>query len=370
MKIDGLAIHLIATGMKSKRAHGVGDVEHKVKRVILELRTDTGLVGLGEAAPWEVFSGTAEAAAAAIDVYLRPVLTGADPARAPAIMAQCDAALVGHPEAKAAVEMALLDLVGKQAGVPVSTLLGGRCRDAIALSFSLANPDLAHDIATAKAMIAEGHRIFKVKTGFADHRTDLARLSALRRELPETIDLRVDYNQGLAAWDALPKLRDVEAFKPTFIEQPVPREARDTMAALTAALDTPVMADESVFSPEDMLAAARTRLCDLVSVKLMKAGGIARARAVAEIAAAAAMPCYGGTLWEGGIALAAACHFIAATPNMALGCEFYAPRYAFESDVVATPLAVGGGTVRVPDGPGLGMTLDRDALKAATVATR
>lgn len=367
MKIDGLAIHLIATGMKSKRAHGVGDVEHRIKRVIIELRTADGLTGLGEAAPWEVFSGTAEAAAAAIDVYLRPILIGADPTHAPGIMIACDRALVGHEEAKAAVEMALLDLCGRRAGVPLSALLGGRCRDAIPLSFSLANPDLDKDLAAANALIAEGHRIFKVKTGFADHRTDLARLERLRAELPPTVDLRVDYNQGLAAWDALPKLRDIERFRPTFIEQPVPRHARDAMAALTAALDTPVMADESVFSPEDMLAAARDRICDLVSVKLMKAGGIARARAVAEIAAAAAMPCYGGTLWEGGIALAAGCHFIAATPNMSLGCEFYAPRYAFANDVVATPLAVGGGEVRVPDGPGLGMTLDRDALAHATI---
>lgn len=370
MKIDGLAIHLIATEMKSKRAHGVGDVEHRVRRVILELRTADGLVGLGEAAPWEVFSGTAEAAAAAIDVYLRPVLIGADPAQAPAIMAACDKALIGHTEAKAAVEMALLDLCGKAAGLPVWALLGGRCRETIALSFSLANPDLDRDIETAKAMIAEDHRIFKVKTGFADHATDLARLARLRKELPASVDLRVDYNQGLAAWDALPKLRDVEHFKPTFIEQPVPRHARDAMAALTAALDTPVMADESVFSPEDMLDAARGRICDLVSVKLMKAGGMARARAIAEIAAAASMPCYGGTLWEGGIALAAGCHFIAATPNMSLGCEFYAPRYAFANDVVAPPLKIEGGRVRVPDGPGLGMTLDRDALQAATLAAR
>jgi muconate cycloisomerase len=367
MKVDALDIHLIATPMKTKRSHGVGDTAPAVKRVIIELKAD-GLVGLGEAAPWEVFSGTAEAAASAIDVYLRPHLIGADPRRAPAVMAQCNAALVGHPEAKAAVEMALLDLAGKAAGVPVSSLLGGRCRDTIPLSFSLANPDLDADLELARAMIKSGHRIFKVKTGFADHKIDLARLGAFREELPSRIDLRVDYNQGLAPWEALPKLRDIEMFKPTFIEQPVPRDARDAMAAIAAALDTPVMADESVFDPPEMLDAARRRICDLVSIKLMKAGGIARARAVAEIAAAAGIAGYGGTLWEGGIALAAGCHFIAAAPNVSLGCEFYAPRYAFEYDVVAEPLAIATGTVRVPDGPGLGIALDRAALARAKIA--
>jgi muconate cycloisomerase len=370
MKIDALHIHLIRTNMRAKRAHGVGNVEHSVKRVILEVMTDQGVTGLGEAAPWEVFSGTAEAMAAALDIYLRPVLIGADPRRIPAIMAACDRALVGHAEAKAAVEMALFDIVGRSLGAPVSILLGGRMRERIPLSFSLANPDLDADLAAAQAMARTGHRIFKVKTGFTDHKIDLARLTALREELPSSVELRVDYNQGLEPWNALSKLRDVEQFRPGFIEQPVPRDARDVMAALTAALDTPVMADESVFSPAEMLAAAQQRLCDCVSIKLMKSGGMLKAREVAAIAAAAGIPGYGGTLWEGGIALAAGCHFIAATANVTLGCEFYAPRYAFERDVVTTPLEIHDGHIAVPDRPGLGMELDRDALKALTLEKR
>lgn len=370
MKIEALRIHLIRTAMRARRAHGVGSVEHTVKRVILEVLTDQGVTGLGEAAPWEVFSGTAEAMAAALDIYLRPVLIGADPRRIPTVMAGCDRALVAHTEAKAAVEMALYDILGKSLGTPVSTLLGGRIRERIPLSFSLANPALDADLAMAQSMVRTGHRIFKVKTGFTDHKIDLARLTAFREELPSAVELRVDYNQGLEPWNALSKLRDIEQFRPGFIEQPVPRDARAVMAALAASLDTPIMADESVFSPAEMLEAAQQRICDCVSIKLMKAGGILKAREVAAIAGAAGISAYGGTLWEGGIALAAGCHFIAATPNVSLGCEFYAPRYAFERDVVTTPLEIRDGHVIVPDRPGLGMELDHDALKALTLDAR
>ena len=88
------------------------------------------------------------------------------------------------------------------------------------------------------------------------------------------------------------------------------------------------------------------------------------------VAAAAGMPTYGGTLWEGGIALAAAAHLIAATPNIRLGCEFYMPRYVLARDITAEPFPYEGGSVRVPEGPGLGVTLDEDALEADLVAAR
>jgi len=368
-RIARIEVRLLHARLRSKRSHGVGSVEGVTKRVVVRLVTAAGIEGWGEAAPWAVFSGTAEAVAAAIDIYLRPLLAGADPRRIDALLRAAERALFAHPEAKAAVEMALWDIAGKALGAPVHDLLGGLVRETIPLSFSLANPDTEADVAAAQALIAQGVRIFKVKTGFSIHAEDLRRLTRFREALPG-IDLRVDYNQGLQPWDAIRTLRDIEAFHPTFIEQPVPRDQRAAMAAITAALDTPVMADESVFSPTEMLEAARLRIADLVSIKLMKAGGIGPARRIAAIAEAAGMPCYGGTLFEGGIALAAATHLIAATENFPLGCEFYAPRFALEQDILAPAVAVEQGAVVVPTGPGLGITVDMAALAAQTVALR
>jgi muconate cycloisomerase len=338
-----------------------------VRRVVVAVRTAQGLTGWGEAAPWAPFGNTAETALAALRHVLVPSVIGLDAAAITAGMQACDAALAGHADAKAALDMALWDIAGKRAGVPVHALLGGRVRAAIPLSFSLADPDFAADLDRATAMFAAGHRILKLKTGYLDHAEDLRRMAALRADLPG-LDLRVDYNQGLAPFDALRRLRDVERFAPSFIEQPVPRGQEATLAALAGALDTPILADESVASPAEMLRAAREGFADAVSIKLMKCGGLGPARAIDAIAAAAGMPSYGGTLWEGGIALAAATRLLSTLPNCTLGCEFYMPRYALLRDVCDDPLKAASGMVQVPDGPGLGVAVDPAALEEQAVA--
>lgn len=369
LRIATLAVFLVHWPLKMKRRHGVGDIERTMPGVIVRIATDAGIVGWGEAAPWAVFTGTAEANAQAIHVYFRPLLIGADPGRVTTIMEALDHAAVGHGEAKAAVEMALLDILGQRLGAPIHALLGGAVREAIPLSVSIANPDFDEDMALARRLAGEGVGIFKVKTGFLDHTQDLRRMERLRAELPDRVDLRIDYNQGLPPWEALAKLRDMERLHPTFIEQPVPRDQRAAMGEIARALDTPIMADESVFSPHEAIELVRERYADLVSVKIMKSGGILKAREIAAIAGAAGIAGYGGTMFEGGIAIAAGLHMVAATPNISLGAEFYTSTYVMGGEVLATPIRIENGKTQVPTGPGLGVTVDEDRVRsiAATV---
>lgn len=196
----------------------------------------------------------------------------------------------------------------------------------------------------------------------------MKRLERLRTELAATADIRIDYNQGLEPWDALSKLREMERFRPTFIEQPVPRDHRRAMAAITAALDTPIMADESVFTPEEAIEGVRMGLADLFAVKIMKSGGLVKAQAVAQIAEAAGIACYGGTMFEGGIANAAGAHLIRATRNISLGAEFYTARYVLAEDVLAEPLGMRDGATIVPTGPGLGVTVDERKIARYAVS--
>ena len=116
-------------------------------------------------------------------------------------------------------------------------------------------------------------------------------------------------------------MRDVEQFRLGFIEQPVRGDQLAALGAITSAIDTPIMADESVFTPTDALTVAGQHLADLISIKIMKTGGMLRGREVAGIAAAGGLACYGGDMFETGIAATAGTHFIAATPNVSLGCE-------------------------------------------------
>jgi len=185
--------------------------------------------------------------------------------------------------------------------------------------------------------------------------------------LPADAEIRVDYNQGMQPWEAIRRLRDIESFRPTFIEQPVPAERREALAAITAALDTPIMADESVFTPSDALLVAGRHMADLISIKIQKSGGMLRGREIAAIAAAGGLACYGGDMFETGIGCIAGTHMIAATENISLGCEFYQPNYYLTEDLLAQPFPAKDGKVIVPTAPGLGIEVDEDKLRRHTV---
>lgn len=361
--LDRLRLFLLESPIRMTRAQGVGTVAGAIKRVIVEVTASDGVVSWGEAAPWEVFTGTPEGAFHALDRVMRPIVLGRPAERIAETMALVDRALVGHTDAKAGIEMALLDGMGRRLGASIATLLGGRTRDRIPLSFSIADPDFAADLTRMEAMVEAGHRLFKVKTGVKPHGQDMTHLEAIRERFGMSVDLRLDYNQALAPFAARGVLRDVERFRPTFIEQPVPRRHLDAMAEITRALDTPILADESVFDAADLLRVLEKRAADAISVKLMKAGGILPARALMAIADAAGLPGYGGTLWEGGVALAAGTQFIAASAGISLGCEFYMPKYVLAADVLEVPVAIEAGEVVVPEGPGLGVQVSERSVR-------
>ena len=360
-KITHLDVHVLSVPAKAVHSHGSGDVSG-IHVALLELTTDSGLTGWGEASPWPVFTGTVEGAAAALHVHLAPLVLGANPVNAECLMATAEARLVGHTEAKAALECALLDITGQIAGLSVAELVGGVCRTAVPLSFSVANPDFDADLDDVARLWDDGVRLFKLKTGFDDHAFDLMRLEKLRALYGAEIGLRIDYNQGLAAHDAIRQVRNLEAFRPDFVEQPVKRHERAALAAITHAVDVPVMADESVFGPVDALDGAQGRIADIFSLKVMKSGGIRRALEVAAIARAAGIGVYGGCMFETSIAHAAGAHLMAALPELRLGCEFYMSTYYAAEDIAETPFPVKNGKVLVPCAPGLGVRPDRERM--------
>jgi muconate cycloisomerase len=145
LRITGISVDLVRWPLKMKRRHGVGDIEGSMPGAIVKISTNAGIVGWGEASPWSVFTGTAEANASAIHLYMRPLVVGADPLKVSTLMRQIEKTIVGHTEGKAAVEMALLDIVGKHLGLPVAQLLGGYYRSEVPLSVSIANPDFEED---------------------------------------------------------------------------------------------------------------------------------------------------------------------------------------------------------------------------------
>lgn len=348
--------------VNARRDHGIGSVQGTIDVVVVRLTSESGLQGFGEASPWPVFCGTAEGCMAAFNRYFVPHVVGASVGDLTKIMRLCEKAVVHSSDAKAALESALLDLTGKILSLPVHALLGGKVRDRIPLSVSIANPEFDEDKALAAKIHDDGVRVVKVKTGFKDHAFDVDRIEWLQEQFPD-FTVRVDYNQGLEPFDALRKLRDIDALNVSFIEQPVAARHWQCMQKIKESIDTPLLADESVFSPTDMVRAIKEDICDAVSIKIMKCGGLVRGREIAAIAEAAGLAAYGGDMFETGLAHLAGVHMIASAPNISLGCEFYQATYYLEEDLLATPFPLHKGYVIVPDTPGLGADVDEDRVR-------
>lgn len=360
-KITDMTLWHLSLPVSSRRDHGIGTVEGACEIIVVSLKSEDGHIGWGEASPWAVFTGSPEASLAALQRYIRPLVIGRRIGDRAAIMADALGAVAHAFEAKAALDTALLDLTARILCTPVWALLGGRFRETIPLSVSIANPDFETDRRLLDRLIDDGVGIVKLKAGFKDHAFDLMRLEALRQDYP-TLRVRVDFNQGLNADEAFWRVKDVATFHPDFIEQPVRHDQFALMARLRDAIDVPLLADESVFGSEDLARAIREGICDGVSVKIMKAGSLSRAQDIARAAATAGLQVYGGDMFESGLAHLAGTHLIAATPEITLGCEFYQASYFLKQDILNAPFPIKGGSVVVPNGPGLGIEPDQDRL--------
>jgi muconate cycloisomerase len=339
---------------------------HRQTLCLLRLHCSDGIVGLGEAT---TIGGLAygpespETIKTAIDSYFAPLLEGADATRPAAAMALLDKHVVGNHFAKCAVETALLDAQGQRVGVPVSELLGGRRVESLPVLWTLASGDTARDIAEAEEMIdLRRHNAFKLKIGKRDVRDDVAHVGAIKAALGDRASVRVDVNM---AWDeptarrGMAMLADVGC---DLVEQPIIRHNREGMARLVALGLLPVMADEALTGPTTAMDYARAGAADVFAVKIEQSGGLNAARAVAQIGAAAGVGLYGGTMLEGSIGTIASAHVFATFPSLAWGTELFGP-LLLTQDILEQPLAYGDFALALPQGPGLGITLDEDRVE-------
>ncbi len=340
---------------------------HSVSRVVvLRLETDAGVHGVGEATVTPAWSGeTAWGAKALLDGYLAPAVIGLDVCAVPAALRAMDALAWGNPFAKSAIEMAMLDARGKAEGHPVYDLLGGPIRPlAIPIRFSLAARPAAETAAAARERVAWGHRTIKVKVGL-DPRQDVERVLAVRDALGPEVHLTVDANGGWSEEDAVWALERMRPANLLLAEQPVRREDLEGMARVRRRVEIPIMADESVFSPWDAEQVLRKEACDIISVYPGKNGGITVSREIAARAAERRVACAVGSNLELEPGTAAMCHLTVATPNVAAEAyhgDILGPLYQ-EASVARTPLRLEKGLAYCPDGPGLGLEMDWEAVE-------
>ncbi|WP_437200820.1 mandelate racemase/muconate lactonizing enzyme family protein [Planctomicrobium sp. SH664] len=338
--------------------------------LVIIIQTDKDLDGIGEVTASADWSGeTCLGAKLLIDRHLAPMLIGEDPRRIRACMDLLSRTFA-NPFAKAGIEMALFDLLGRSLETPVSQLLGGVVRDAeLPLRFPImpVGPQESADV--ARRMVAEGFRMLKLKVGHDPLEYDLERIRLVREAVGPEIRLTVDANGGWSVNDAIRISPHLEEYGIAFIEQPVHRLDLDGLAAVRSRIRLPVMADESVFTVQDALKCLQKGAADIISVSPGKNGGLFNVLTIASLAEAAGVHCSMGSNLEWDIASAAMAQACASIPNIRV--DLYAADIIgpiFHTEHVARPSLIGlPGHVRVPQGPGLGITLDRDRLTGPPV---
>ncbi len=356
-------IEIIPISVPLRRAHkmGIGTVG-KITSVLLLIKTDIGVVGIGEASPSSLFSyETQEGDAAILSKYIGPFLLNKDPYDLEAVMSVLDKNVKGNPFAKTAVDLAFYDIMGKTSGIPVYRLLGGRVRDEILMSWSLATSDIEEDIHEAEEMLQQGVRIFKIKAGVLNPEQDIQRIRAIRKALGPDPDLRVDANQ---AWTAEVALRVIDAIADcniTFVEQPVPAWDLEGMRRVCAKSHLPIMADESVFTADDALRFINHDAADIIGIKVQKHAGLLGSKKIAAIAKGAGLRCYLGCRMQLSVGAAASIHLGISTPEITYGCEEFC-QLLTEDVIVDNPLILEKGAFRPYEGPGLGVALNREKV--------
>lgn len=332
--------------------------------VLVRVRTADGREGWGEATPdpnvtGETWAGVAET----LRRDLAPVLVGRDTRDRVAAMRALDARVEGAPAARAALDIALHDLVSRALGIPLFQLLGGRARASLQISrvISMGDPEVM--AAVAARHVAAGFATVKAKVGdTANPLLDARRVAAVREAVGSDVAIKVDVNQGWRAPGvAIAAIRAMAPSLPAYIEQPVVWWDLEGLAEVRRQTGAAIMLDEGCHGPRDMLRAVALRACDLVNIKLMKTGGILEALKLNAIAETAGISAQIGTMVESSIASAAGLHTAIAMSNVRT-VEMGGPLMLAE-DIGDARSWYHNDVVTVPDAPGLGITVDVEQVR-------
>jgi L-alanine-DL-glutamate epimerase-like enolase superfamily enzyme len=334
--------------------------------VLVRICTDDDLVGWGEACPVPQLTGeTQRSVVEVVDAHLTPLLLRRDPLRRTDLLDVLRRGRSGIDFTLAAIDMALLDVAGKAAGLPVAELLGGRRRDHITVHGSVGWNEDADAMADTARQQAQQFGWLKLYAGVADLASDLDRIDRVRAAVGADHPFLVDINGRWTVTEVARAAERLAAADVRVVEQPVAAaDARGNATAcrlLHERFGIDVVADESIRSPQDVIAVAAAGAATVINIGLSKLGGPTAAAAAAHAAAAAGLSVLVGGVVELGVANAAGLHLAALQPDPALPAYLMGP-LKYQRQVTTTTISPHLSSLPVPDGPGLGVDIDPDAL--------
>ena len=356
-------VDAIPVGLPLKKPVAMAGVTvSRALNIMVRIEAADGTVGWGEAASAPTMTGdTLGGLVAAVRDHLAPLLVGEDAWMRPALCRKLRHALYGNTGAHSAIEVALLDLAGRSCGLPLSDLIGGARRRAVAPMWLLGNATPEQDIAEAHAKQAEGFGFFKLKIGTKPVDTEIASTLALRQALGAGIPLCADANCGLTFADARRYVEGTRAAGLMFVEQPLAHDDLNALSRLTHVCPTPIGADEGIHSLADIEAHERCGVGG-VSLKLIKLGGMGAAVEAAQLCARLGLAVnIAAKIAESSIASAAAIHLACAAPAVDWGVSL--THFYLAEDIAGNALPIGDGAVALPARPGLGIDVDEGAVE-------
>lgn len=283
-------------------------------RIYVKIVTDEGIYGLGEAASLPLVTGeTIDGVIAAIE-YMKPSLLGEDPLDVANIHKIMDSTLLHNTSAKAAIDIACYDIIGKKDNKPVHKLLGAKS-DSLQTDITIGIDSIEAMVNEAVERVNEGFRILKVKCGIEPEK-DIEVIKQIRNAVGDKIDLRIDINQGYDVKTALYVLNEVKKYNITEAEQPLVHWDVHGMAEINKVSPIPIMADESVHTPVDAKIVCQHDAAKIVNIKLMKCGGIYPALQIADIAKRYGKTCLVGCFSESKLAISAAAAVVLSRDNI------------------------------------------------------
>jgi muconate cycloisomerase len=379
MKIANVETHLVSLPVRRRHTWAGNYSPVGQRYVLVKLILEDGTYGWGEAQVLKDWSGefgtrsgeTPDTTLTVIKDYLFPLLKDEDATRFEHLHLKMDKFVKGYPYAKAAIDVAMHDAVGKLYGVPVYQLLGGLVRREVEVAHSIGLMDTEPAVKEAQEVFDEGVTCLKIKVG-VDPERDVDLVKKIRAVVPK-MRIRVDANQGYRSWkDALQITKRMAEHGIWFMEQPV--EGLEAMARVAQATDVPIMADEGCWNAHELLRLIRHEACEMISCYYTKAGGFLKAKSLLSLAYTAGIQSDVNGSAEMGIGNAANLHVAAANAAVTIPgtipitqtAEVQRTRIAGHSyldDLIDAPFEYRDGHLIVPDKPGLGVDIDLKKLE-------
>lgn len=369
MKIDSITIYKLNISYHHPVKVAIGEIS-SARNIAIKVTTDTKLTGWGEASPCPFITGDSQESNYVTAQQLARLIKGKDPLAIESRMQEINDFIIGEPSIRSAFDMALYDILGKAACLPLYQLLGGGDLRTLRTDLTIGLQDTVEQtVARAKAILAQGFDAIKLKVG-RPGLEDIPHVKAVRELAGPDIAIKIDSNQG---WDYPTAVANIQAMKPLnlqYSEQPLPAWDYDSLKRLREKVDLPLCADESIFTEKDALKLIKAGAVDYINIKLGKAGGIHTALKINAIAEAAGCKCMIGCFGESRLALSAAAHLAMAKSNISfLDLD---SAYKFKQDPVKGGIQYDkniGGIISLPDATGLGAEFNEETLDTSSSIT-